>query len=176
MSAIWMGAGIYLLLGLVMLICMHAYVRLTKKLVSDENKTSWKEQVAIYLALLAAWPLVLGVVLHEDLFSRPHITPVYRDWVATPDSLIEHLSRENIEQQERYSDPFSAVPDLPFGHLHEAWQCFCQQRQDEDQLWSFRIDVGKDEGLDYCKRYGIVEGYALLRDGEICGEFFARMD
>ncbi|MBA4290813.1 MAG: hypothetical protein C0439_17745 [Pseudomonas sp.] len=65
---------------------------------------------------------------------------------------------------------------MPFGHLHDAWQRFCQQLQDADQLWAFQIDASQDAGLDYDKRYGIAEDYALLRGDEICGEFYERMD
>lgn len=74
------------------------------------------------------------------------------------------------------ADPRALLTAVPLGHLHDAWQRFYQQLQKADQLWAFRIDASQDAGLDYDKRYGIVEGYALLRGGEICGEFYARMD
>jgi hypothetical protein len=63
------------------------------------------------------------------------------------------------------------LPALPFGHLHDAWQRFCQQLQDGDQLWSLRIDASKDRELDFSKRYGVVEGYALLRGAKFAASF-----
>lgn len=176
MSMFWHGLGIYVLAGLLPISGMYAYVRLIKRSTSSDETMSWKENTACFLAVLLLWPLVLGILAYEALFKLRHPTPVYREWVATPDSLIEHLSLDSIELREVYRDPFNAVPPVPFGHLHGAWQHFCQQLQEADQLWSFRLDASKDEGLDYGKRSGIVEGYALLRNGEICGEFFARMN
>jgi hypothetical protein len=175
MSALGNGLAIYLLTGLALMSFMYLYARLVKGTKSSGEAMSWREGSACFLLVLLLWPLVFGMLVHEELFNRPQPAPVYRNWVATPNSLIEHLSLEIIEQRELYRDPFNAVPAVPFGHLHEAWQRFCQQLQEEDQLWSFRIDTGNDEGLDYGKRHGVVEGYALLRGGEICGEFFARM-
>lgn len=176
MSALWNGLGIYLVTGLALMSFMYGYMRLTKGSDPTDATMSWKENIACFIAVLVLWPLVFGMLVYEELFKRPRPTPVYRTWVATPDSLIECLQLQSIEQREHYSDPFSALPELPFGHLHEAWQRFCQQLQDGDQLWSFQIDVRNDEGLDHGKRYGVVDGYALLRGGEICGEFFARMN
>lgn len=176
MSTFWHGLGIYVLAGLLLISGVYGYVRLIKQTTPSDETMNWKENTACFLAVLLLWPVVLAVLAYETLFKLDQPAPVYREWVATLDSLIEHLSLENIELREVYHDPFNAVPPAPFGHLHGAWQHFCQQLQEADQLWSFRIDTRQDEGLDYGKRYGIVEGYALLRNGEICGEFFARMN
>ncbi|CAN7236124.1 hypothetical protein LJR071_000852 [Pseudomonas sp. LjRoot71] len=176
MSAFWYWLGGYLLAGILPIGCAYGYSRLISRSAPADDTMTWKESIACFLAVLILWPLVIAMLANEWIFNRRPPTPVYREWVATPASLTEPLSRERIEQLEIYSDPLNAVPALPFGHLNDAWQRFCQQLQETDQLWAFRIDAGQDTGLDYDKRYGIVEGYALLRGGEICGEFYARMD
>lgn len=176
MSAFWYWLGGYLLVGILPIGGAYGYARLIKRSVPTEDTMTWKESTACFLAVLILWPLVIAMLAYEGLFNRRPSAPVYREWIATPASLTEQLSRERIEQLEIYSDPLNAVPAVPFGHLNDAWQRFCQQLQETDQLWAFRIDASQDTGLDYDKRYGIVEGYALLRGGQIYGEFYARMD
>lgn len=176
MSTLWHALGLYVLVGLLLMSGMYVYARLIKRSTPSDEKMTRKENIAGFSAVVLLWPLVLGMLARESLFNPHHPAPVYRQWVATPDSLLEHLSLDSIELRELYRDPFNAVPPVPFGHLHDAWKHFCQQLQEADQLWSFRLDTSQDEGLDYGKRRGIVEGYALLRNGEICGEFFAQMD
>lgn len=177
MSVVWSGIGIYLLTGLALLGGMYVYVRLRKGWEPGDSDMAWMEMTAAWLALLLLWPLAFGMLVQESLFKRPpQPTRAYRRWVATPESLTECMTLEAIEQREIYRDPLNAVPPVPFGHLHDAWQRFRQRVQDEDQLWAFSIDTDGDQGLDYLKRRGLVEGYALFREGEICDEFFARME
>ena len=175
MNAVLYWLGIYLLIGLTLTGTLYAWSKLKKNLEQVGSPMSWQEQAVGHLALLLIWPLALGMFLHERLFDRPKPTPIYRTWTATPESLIEKLAVNSIEQQQIYSDPLNAVPPVPFGHLHDAWQRFCQTLQEGDQLWSFKIDTREDDGLDYLNRRGIVEGYAVLRSGEISGEFFAHV-
>ena len=167
--------GIYLLIGLSFIASVHIKGWLSKSIDQADNSMDWKEQTAAELMVILFWPPVVGMLVYEGFFNRPQPAPVYRSWIATPGSLIEHLSIEAIEQIEIYSDPLNAVPTIPFGHLHQAWLRFRHTLQSTDQIWFFRADTRDDEGLDWCQRHGVVEGYAALRDGEIIGEFFARM-
>ncbi len=164
--------GTYLLIGFAFSFGTHLWVTFKKR---EAEQQGWKERLLNYLILLLIWPLVVAVLAHSVLFDRPRPERIYRAWIATPDSLIKQLSVDAIEQLEIYSDPLTAVPPLPFGHLHEAWLRFRHTLQPGDQLWSFRADTHDDEDLDWCRRYGVVEGYAVLRVGEIIGEFFAHM-
>ncbi|KRW59228.1 hypothetical protein [Pseudomonas sp. TTU2014-080ASC] len=175
MSTFWYWLGAYVLTGLLLMCGAYCHTRLIKREPSVNAMSRW-ENTACFLAVLMLWPLMFSILVYEGVFSRRPPAPEYREWVATPASLTRQFTKESIEQLETYRDPFNAVPAAPFGHLHDAWLRFCQQLQEDDQLWAFRIDARQDEGLDYDKRYGIVEGYALLRDGKICAEFYARMD
>lgn len=181
MSAVLNGIGIYLLIGLAALACLVIYNRVWGDNTPEPDCaqgwcTAIKEKAFAFLILLLIWPLAVGIILYEQIFNRRPPAPVYRTWTATPESLIERLTVETIEQREIYSDPLNAVPPIPFGHLNAAWQRFCQTQQTGDQLWSFRIDTREDDGLKLFDRHGVVEGYALLREGMIRGEFFVRME
>lgn len=175
MNIILYWLGIHLLIGLALLASVHIKARLKKIPKEAGSATERWEDAIVQILILLLWPLVVGTLAYEGLFNRPKPAPVYRTWIATSESLIEKLTISSIEQQQIYSDPFNAVSPLPFGHLHDAWQRFCQTLQKDDQLWSFKIDTREDEGLDYFSRGDIVEGYAVVRNGEICGEFFAHV-
>ncbi len=175
MNAVLYWLGIYLLGGLAFLASMHIKTRLKKIVKQSSSATKRREDAIVQLLIMLFWPLVVGMLVYEGLFNRPKPAQIYRTWIATPESLIETLTISSIEQQQIYSDPLNAVPPIPFGHLHDAWQRFCQTLQKNDQLWSFKIDTQEDEGLDYFSRGDIVEGYAVVRNGEISGEFFAHL-
>lgn len=49
----------------------------------------------------------------------------------------ELLTQQEIEARETVWDPLCAVPNVPFGHLNDAWQRFIEQRSGNDELWSF---------------------------------------
>lgn len=175
MNDVLFWLGIYLLIGLLFIASVHIKGWLSKSNEQQDRSMDWKEKTVVQLIIILFWPPVVGMLVYEGFFNRPQPARIYRTWIATPDSLINHLSVEAIEQAEIYNDPFSAVPPVPFGHLHEAWLRFRHTLLASDQIWSFRADTSDDEDLDWCHRHGVVEGYAVLRDGEIIGEFFAHM-
>lgn len=95
--------------------------------------------IVIVVALaIVFWPLVLGY----DLRTRRPI-----NWKRLPSDdapfvpsrkeLKEPLTIEQVEARERVHDPLGAVPDLPFGFLHPAWQRFVASQQPRDSLWRF---------------------------------------
>src|SRR5690606_31889972 len=114
MSAFWYWLGGYLLVGILPIGGAYGYARLISRSVPADDTTTWKESIAYFLAALILWPLVIAMLAYEGLFNRRPPAPVYREWIATPASLTEQLSRERIEQLEIYSDPLNAVPAVPF--------------------------------------------------------------
>lgn len=129
MNAVLYWLGIYLLGGLVFLASMHIKTRLKKIVKQSSSATKRREDAIVQLLIMLFWPLVVGMLVYEGLFNRPKPAQIYRTWIATPESLIETLTISSIEQQQIYSDPLNAVPPIPFGHLHDAWQRFCQTLQ-----------------------------------------------
>jgi len=127
------------------------------------------------LLVSSIWPLILGMLLHSWIYDRRVRKPVYRTLVATPDTLIDRLSLELIEQRETYRDPLGAVPAVPFGHLDRAWRHFRSGIREGDDIWSFSVKTKNDPDIEPYKWGEVVEGYAALRDGSVVSEFYTRI-
>lgn len=119
------------------------------------------------LVFLALWPLVLALGLwfgctgndrseagQEFVISQE---PVF---AVDSDDLRERLSVEDVEQRERVGDPLGAVPALPFGHLHPAWQTFKECLEPADELWSFCARRAAARGGEELRK-----GYVIVRAG-----------
>ena len=151
----------------------------------EENPPSWKRRlfdaivgpIAILLIFVPLWPLLLSIEFgfpwHRLKFWREEAE---KDVISTwPDSepgfevsaadLQVKLSRANIEAAEMVDDPFHAVPDKPFGHLHGVWQAFVEDLEPECELWSFR-GRWKTQYRDWQ-----MQGYVALY-GEEIGPYF----
>jgi hypothetical protein len=80
--------------------------------------------------------------------------------------LQKRLTVQEIEAREMVDDPLGAVPNVPFGHLHQAWCSFLDGRANGDELWSFtarwRTKWGRNE---------LRSGYALVRNGTAVRHF-----
>lgn len=74
-----------------------------------------------------------------------------------PEDLLERLSLSEIEARERVMDPLNAVPDVPFGHLHDAWTQFLQEYPDTKEFCSFSACWTKGWGPDELRA-----GYVIL--------------
>lgn len=111
------------------------------------------------LLVVLLWPAALVVwrrAVREGAELRE--VPPPREFAVSTEDLREPLSLAEAEARERVPDPLKAVPDLPFGHLHPAWQALRAEWQEGDALWSFSTvwedDLGRREQR---------EGYVIVR-------------
>ncbi|WP_278432832.1 hypothetical protein [Stutzerimonas kunmingensis] len=172
MKALMIGVGVYLLGGLVFIAVAEVKSRLQCK---DEVSLDDEDSYLVWLVLLVLWLPVIAYALCESWLHKPRVSPVYREFLATPESLAQRYSKEEVAQMEIYHDPFGAVPPVPFGHLHEAWLRFREHVGSEDELWSFTIDTRNDPGIEAMSKYGTVHGYALVRNSTVVQEIYTRM-
>jgi len=115
-------------------------------------------------ALMALWPLVVLMILTTLFLPKRKYEPEQPFGVELG-HLIACLDITEIERRERVSDPLGAVPDLPFGHLHEAWQAFLAKRSPGQRIWSFDA-TGIQWGTAWRKA-----GYVLVGDQGIADHF-----
>ena len=93
--------------------------------------------VVVALAIVF-WPLVLRYDLRTRRLIKWKRQPAANaPFVLHRKDLKERLTIEQVEARERVHDPLGAVPDLPFGFLHPAWQQFIARQQPGDSLWRF---------------------------------------
>ncbi len=112
------------------------------------------------LLVFVIWPAAVYLKVKEwrgkDKATEPELD---REFAVMREHLLERLTQAEIEQRERVFDPLGAVPDLPFGHLHAAWQGFLSDRPEGAELWSFSAPWGDR------RRRESLTGYVLVRDG-----------
>lgn len=125
------------------------------------------------VVMIALWPMALGMIFMEHLERRKHPAPAAlktlnegQGFAVRHHHLQQRWRLDEVEQREMVTDPLNAVPELPFGHLHGAWQSFIRGHTSETELWSFSalVDHGW-EGLE------LQSGYVMVRDG-VCGPSF----
>lgn len=114
--------------------------------------------------ITALWPLIALLLAAEICWPRPKREPKTPFAVQLAD-LVTRLDLDEIERRERVTDPLGAVPDLPFGHLHPAWQAFLARRSPDQAIWSFDA-VDREWGTAWR-----LTGYVLVGDAGI-GEHF----
>jgi hypothetical protein len=73
---------------------------------------------------------------------------------------VQRLALAEIEAREQVTDPLGAVPALPFGHLHAAWQAFLNGQDELIELWSFASTADNEWGDPVYR-----EGYVVVQDG-----------
>jgi len=105
------------------------------------------------------WPYVIWLKIAQKWFTNPPIEE--KPFSVSHDDLREHLSFEEIEAAERVSDPLGAVPDLPFGHLHGAWERLKGNPAPGDEVWTFSA-----RWVNWSSKY-LCSGYVIVNDGEI---------
>lgn len=171
---IWVGG--YLLAGLMFIGAVVIFPKLQRKGSAPSEENDPGSELKVWVLVVLAWPVTLGVLLYAFLTYKPRIAPVYRAFLATPESLVGRHSIESVEKREIYYDPFDAVPPVPFGHLHQTWLRFRDQVENKDEVWSFIIDTRNDPGVEPMSKYGTVHGYALLRDGTVVRELLTRIE
>lgn len=131
-----------------------------------------------WIFLVAFWPVFLAVFLFGEHSSAATSEPSTtsgddslswleeqaHEYTLTPEDLRERLTVGEIETREMISDPLSAVPDLPFGHLNVVWRRFLDDHVESDELWSFSTLQESRE---------LRTGYAKVRSGKPISHFVA---
>ena len=115
------------------------------------------------VVVVAFWPVCCLIQLHDrynaakgDRDKPPPFAPVSGD-------LLELLDISTIEQREMVTDPFGAVPAVPFGHLNRIWVDFRDTVADDARIWSFSAVWTNQSGYRDRK-----EGYVVVGpDGSI---------
>ena len=142
---IWLT--VYLCVGLVTLVAMYV-VHLLKKPADDALTVALKkgagvlERVVIPAIVvpfvILVWPLAVFWKAKDIVEARrPRVEQVPAEFTVTPSDLLTRTTVAAVEAFETVHDPLYAVPDLPFGHLHGAWENFIEGFEANDELWSF---------------------------------------
>jgi hypothetical protein len=132
-----------------------------------ERTTGWyrfRERVLLPLLIVPAmaigWPLLGTIAISSMITDRKRggSSPFKETPEVLAKDLVKMVSQEEAETDGRVVDPLRAVPDLPFGHLNEAWKAFLQQRAEGEELWCYRSDR-KDDLSDRAEK----SGYAWVK-------------
>ena len=89
---------------------------------------------AALVLFCCAWPPKFRFVACRVAAHNSH----EGDFQVRAQDLLHPVLLENVEAAGRVHDPLQAVPDLPFGHLHAAWQRFIIAFDLDNELWQFR--------------------------------------
>jgi hypothetical protein len=133
------------------------------------NRRDWRDIVAaimVCVAVIVCWPALALLFVWSCLFGSSNASETEEtEFAVTHTDLLEIMNIQDIEKREMVDDPLGAVPDLPFGHLHTAWEKFLECVEPEDSIWTFsanRNEWGRD-----IKRLG----YAVVRRDKIVSHF-----
>lgn len=125
--------------------------------------------VLVASLVVAIWPLAIymgAMEMRKKMRNKKKITTdvprreEVRAFAVEHEHLLERLTVGEIEKRELVTDPFKAVPDLPFGHLHAAWKIFLGGHAESDVLWSFSAHWQTKWGPKELR-----SGYVIVRDG-----------
>ena len=130
------------------------------------------------LTIVIAWPGFLVWAGQRKIRDRlEHAKRNEPQFICEPKYLVRKLSLIEAEQENLINDPLGLTPNLPFGHLNDAWTKFLSEfgLEDENELWYFEIPIGSPIG-DYLKSTGPTSGYAKIVRGKVVGEFVIEAD
>jgi hypothetical protein len=165
----------YLAAGVVIMLIQQAALRFAKKgkqefpellgaagLAATPARLPQKLLQALLTTLVlvvacALWPLFLALLLQERWGLRKEPDAGF---AVRPCDLVQRLALAEIEAREQVTDPLGAVPALPFGHLHAAWQAFLNGQDELIELWSFASTADNEWGDPVYR-----EGYVVVQDG-----------
>jgi hypothetical protein len=165
----------YILIGLLLagvmlaLLAKEIWVNLAEKTKAPAPAKAFQSYGLIVLVTTALWPLFVPFILYEKWSSwrnDKQRRSEERVFAPTPTDLLTRLSVEEIEATEIILDPLGAAPQLPFGHLNEAWRRFRANLPLGAELWSYAV-VWENRWRAREQR----EGYVAVVSGEI-GIFF----
>ncbi|CAK0768000.1 conserved hypothetical protein [Gammaproteobacteria bacterium] len=137
---------------------------------SDKIFTYFISPLLVAILILIAWPTVIYYKVKKMLLKMllEYAYQQYKPkaFFVSRNDLLQQISVEEIELQERVSDPLNAVPDLPFGHLNKAWNRFLKKRRKGDEIWTFSANRTSERGWKELRA-----GYVLVRPKSV-GPYF----
>ncbi len=123
--------------------------------------------VLTVLGVVALWPIpVLWKIQDHRREREQREFENYPDFYVQRKDLICTLTVAAVETRAIILDPMNAVPDLPFGHLNQAWCGFLVKKLPGDTLWSFRSNW-----VNRWKKTELYTGYAWVHEG-LPGDYF----
>lgn len=140
------------------------------------------ENILVYsiagTCILLGWPIYLVWWVVESKREAARLVEQNKsDFDCAPEYLIKQLSPSEAESTSYIVDPLRKTPDVPFGHLNQAWGLFlCDMLDPRDELWSFFIPQDKPTGKWGNAHSGDISGFAKVQDGKILGEFITEGD
>lgn len=121
-----------------------------------------------FMFIIIAWPLVIGMLLKEKFFPpEPYVPEEEIVFEVKPEDLLTKQSISEIEEAEIVYDPLNAAPEIPFGHLNQAWNQFKNKIQTRDEIWSFSVMFKPEYGDEHIR-----SGYVFVRDNNPTDIFF----
>jgi hypothetical protein len=119
------------------------------------------------VAIVVVWPVAI-YMKGKEVFSKKGSSALQeeREFAVERAHLHEPLTVPQIEAREVVEDPLGAVPNLPFGHLNEAWKTFIEGVAADEELWSFTAPWQTTWG-----RKEIRTGYVVVHGGSPAKHF-----
>lgn len=156
----------------------YTYFVLKNRELDPLTETGLFNALSIGIAVIF-WPLVipvlwLGTKYEDEWFSdkpKPHF------W-CQHHYLGNAVSVEHAEVSGKVCDPLHRAPDVPFGHLNQAWQVFIAKKRYGYRLWQFTIpgDSEREDGTLWSKPRGRKVGFAWVRLWAVKAEFIYEWD
>ncbi len=176
MGSNWGWAALYVMTPVFVIISARLYMRFeSDSLPKPFDRQTALTSIVMVLVLLTLWPLVaVGIALDPWKTTFGYRIDRRRDrFHSRQEHLLGMVSIAEAENGAMVVDPLHRVPDLPFGHLHAAWQEFKQKKKFWYRLRQFSIPgtpPGKN-GPQRSRPQGQKLGYAWVGLGRIKAEF-----
>lgn len=175
-TAYWVWVALYLMIPVVGIVIGRAFngrkQKSPAKLFEGETVLF---SVGMVVAVLALWPLILvGFALDPWVTSVGYWMDRRRNrFLSRPEHLLGKVFIAEAENGAMVVDPLHRVPDLPFGHLHAAWQEFKQKKKFWYRLRQFSIPgtPPRKNVPQWSTPQGQKLGYAWVGLGRIKAEF-----
>ena len=151
---------------------------------SQQKRHDFFRRVATGSLILVVWPVAFAVLINE-LKKKSQTVSIEDDapkLTCEKGDLIEVVNPHEVEAAAILVDPNKRVPELPFGHLNRGWKNLRKQMKPGDVMWSFKTsgylpkNSGEHTGPQYESPRNIIQGFALVRDRKIVGEFLTQWD
>ena len=125
------------------------------------------------LTIVIGWPgFLIWAFLKKLEERRERMKEDEPEFMCKPEYLVRKVTLIESEQTNIIQDPLGLVPNVPFGHLSQAWTKFLSEfgLEEENELWFFLVPQGSSTG-EYDMFDGPISGYAKVVNGKVMGEF-----
>ena len=148
-----------------------------KRSVADHLVNGFAYSIA-FVCIAFGWPLFgIWAIFQSRKEAALEIERNKPDFNCLPEHLICKVDPHDAEIASYVVDPLGTVPPLPFGYLNQGWVNFLTEMlEPEDEMWSFYIPKGGEQGKHRFAASSDIRGYAKVRNGEILGEFIYERD